>query len=89
MTLPETHDKAIEESLYTQATLLVPTESLESYKSAKTWKEFFNISGISTAINSIEADGAEGKEPIYDLRGVRLKEAKKGIYIKGGKKVVK
>lgn len=51
--------------------------------------KFFNISGISTAINGIEADGAEGKEPIYDLRGMRLKEAKKGIYIKGGKKVVK
>lgn len=47
----------------------------------------FYWAGSTTSIGSLSADGEAAE--FYDLRGMRLKEAKKGIYIKGGKKVVK
>ena len=49
--------------------------------------------GTITAINAVEADEAttSGKvaEGIYNLNGVRVEKAQKGIYIKNGKKIVK
>lgn len=67
----------------------MPTESLAAYKSATTWKEFFNISGISTAIDGIEAEETAGKEKVYDLLGRQRNAQTKGLVIKNGKKVIK
>ena len=50
---------------------------------------------LSAAANAPEAtliEGVEGNvdfnQPVYDLSGRRVKNAQKGIYIIGGKKVI-
>ncbi|MCD7721640.1 MAG: hypothetical protein LUI09_05365, partial [Prevotellaceae bacterium] len=43
--------------------------------------------GSATAITSVEANVADA-EAVYDLSGRKVSQAQKGIYIKGGKKVV-
>ena len=66
--------------------LYVPAESIESYKAADVWKEFFNI---EAGINAITIDGAlNGK--VYNLNGQQVngQTAQKGLYILNGKKVI-
>ncbi|MCD8301458.1 MAG: hypothetical protein LUC44_00395 [Prevotellaceae bacterium] len=48
---------------------------------------FPNGNGTPTAITAVEANVAEA-EAVYDLSGRKVSQAQKGIYIKGGKKVV-
>ncbi len=48
---------------------------------------FPNGNGTPTAITSVEANVADA-EAVYDLSGRKVSQAQKGIYIKGGKKVV-
>ncbi|MCD8302605.1 MAG: hypothetical protein LUC44_06255 [Prevotellaceae bacterium] len=48
---------------------------------------YFPGSGKATAITGVEANVADA-EAIYDLSGRKVSQAQKGIYIKGGKKVV-
>ena len=65
--------------------LYVPSGSVDSYKTANVWKEFFNI---ETGINAITIDGAlDGK--VYNLKGQRVngQATQKGLYILNGKKV--
>ncbi len=53
---------------------------------------YFSLSmgdDVATAIESaLEAAQSEGNEAIYDLSGRKVSKAQKGIYIKGGKKVI-
>ena len=81
---PVVKGMSFDEDVFAKATLTVPQQSIEAYKSAEYWKEFFNISGITTAIDGITVDSHTNHERIYDLRGVEMK-SEKGIYIKGGK----
>ena len=70
------------------ATLQVPTGSKTAYQNAEYWKNFMNIVEIDiTGIQSVTLD-KDTNAPIYDLNGRKLKEARKGINIIGGKKVV-
>ena len=88
VTPPETNSNPFDESLYAQATLMVPQQSIEAYKSADCWKQFFNITGITTAIDGITVNSPSNHERIYDLRGMEMK-AEKGLFIKNGIKVKK
>lgn len=68
--------------------LSVPAESEAAYKAADQWRDFFNTSGIE----KLASDSLLEKTGIYTIGGIRLSNPSaslpKGIYIKGGKKVV-
>lgn len=66
-------------------TLNVPEESVEAYKAAPVWKDFFSAS----AIDGIKMDSKK-KAGIFTLDGKKVSDAENlpsGIYIKNGKKV--
>lgn len=48
MTPPECEDYSFSDNCYTKSTLYVPSEALDSYKNANTWKRFKNISTLDT-----------------------------------------
>ena len=47
------------------------------------------IDGEATAIQGVNKAGVENNGAIYNLQGVRVKNAQKGIFIQNGKKIVK
>lgn len=63
--------------------LLVPQGSINAYKAANVWKDFFNI---ETSLNGISAD-AEASAEWFDLRGRSINKPRKGLNIirQGGK----
>lgn len=75
---------------YQNCTLYVPAESLDAYKNAQVWKDFLNISGIATDINSVDTDDKDADTVYYDLEGRKIQTPAKGhLYITNkGKKVV-
>ncbi len=74
---------------YINVTLYVPQESLEAYKTADVWKNFYNIQGIDpSGIHGIEIDPTSKKNVYYDLNGRRLETPRKGLNIINGKKVI-
>ena len=76
-------------SHYQNATLYVPKEALNAYKTADVWKKFLNIQGTdATRIKGIEAESSSKQDIYYDLNGHRLYAPKKGLNIINGKKVV-
>lgn len=74
------------EDQYVLTTLYVPTASLEAYKSAEVWKNFWNIKADPSAgIEDVEADAEaeEGSVKWYNLNGQLIDNpTAKGIYIK-------
>lgn len=66
--------------------LYVPSGSVDSYKTADVWKDFFNI---EAGINIIAADEAKSYV-IYNLQGRKIngESVQKGVYILNGKKVM-
>ena len=57
--------------------LLVPEGSIDAYKAAEVWKEFFNIE--PTGINRVEADASAAEW--YSINGQRSSSARKGLNI--------
>ena len=49
--------------------------------------EAVNATAITTGINELNAQPVDADQPIYNLQGIRVKSAKNGLYIVGGKKV--
>ena len=49
-------------------------------------KEVIFLGGETTGINNVDADAETGD--LYNLSGVKVKKAQKGVYIQNGKKVV-
>ena len=71
--------------------LRVPKDAVEAYKSADVWKDFYVIDGIDfTGVSEIKSES--NKEPIYNIKGERVKDNYKnlpaGVYIQGGKKFI-
>ena len=61
-----------------ECTLYVPEESLEAYKSAPQWKDFFNIeTSIKGTLKSVSAT----EEERYTIGGTRIASPQKGINI--------
>lgn len=87
---PPTVTHAFENKTYMNAKLYVPKESLEEYKKADVWKDFWNIEGydFSTGISAPTVDKTNKLDVIYDLNGRKLSKPQKGINIINGKKVV-
>ena len=63
--------------------LYVPAASLNAYKQADVWKNFFNI---ETGIVGVKADNNDSSW--YSLDGKRVVAPEKGLYVKDGKKVL-
>ena len=54
----------------TACRLSVPSGSIEAYKAADVWKEFFNIDGEATGIDDVTSGaGKAAIKSIYDLNG--------------------
>lgn len=76
------------ESVYENATLFVPEESVKLYKIAPVWRNFSNIQGIASgsSISAVEAEDFSVR--IYNLSGIIVFEGKyseakldKGVYV--------
>ncbi|MCD8304841.1 MAG: hypothetical protein LUC86_08485 [Prevotellaceae bacterium] len=46
------------------------------------------LSPVATAIEGLKAEASANSEAVYTLQGIRVSKPTKGIYIKGGKKIV-
>ena len=81
---PETSGGAFDDYMYTKATLYVPKEAIEAYKTAPEWKNFKNILPIKDGVNDVAADDAQVVATEYhDLAGRRLEApAERGITIR-------
>lgn len=77
---------------YIYTTLYVPEGSLAAYQTANVWKYFIKIKEYDpTGIEDVVLDTESSNLPIYNLQGVRMKDADNlpsGIYIQGGKKFI-
>ena len=68
--------------------LYVPKGTIDKYKATDGWKDFVFIEeGVPAGIDNVK-NTKNNNTAIYNLNGVRLPEAKKGINIVNGKKVV-
>lgn len=78
------------QSIYSRGTLYVPQESVELYKNAYGWKNFFTILPIDeSGINEVPVDpAAEDKRQRYNLMGQPVGDDYKGIVIENGKKIL-
>ena len=80
--------RAFSENTFYNATLYVPVGTKEKYQATDGWKDFaYIVEGTPTGIKVIE-NTQKKNATVYDLNGVRLSEAKRGINILNGKKVV-
>ena len=70
--------------MYERATLYVPEEAIEAYKTAPEWKEFKKILPIKDGVNDVTTDDAQVVTTEYhDLYGRRLEApAERGITIR-------
>lgn len=88
-TPPSKSEYSFDNSHYQYATLYVPQEALEAYKTTYPWSEFKNIQGFDpTGIKGVEMDGSSKPAVYYDLNGRKLNAPKKGLNIVNGKKVI-
>lgn len=85
---PPTAKGAFMEEHYTRTSLNVPNVSLEAYKTADVWKNFFAINGINvTKINNVTINNDKDLH-IYNLQGHRLTYPKRGLNIVNGRKML-
>ena len=72
-------------------TLYVPEASVETYRSTNPWSTFGKINNINTKIEAVTGSANDGDAPraVYNLSGQRTVQSGKGIYIIGGKKVLR
>ena len=72
-------------------TLYVPKGSVELYRKADGWKDFYYIFEIDDSTsNIVKLDNTETNKPnsFFNVMGQFVTEPRKGIYIKNGKKVI-
>ena len=72
-------------------TLYVPEASVETYRSTNPWSTFGKINNINTKIEAVTGSANDGDAPraVYNLSGQHTVQSGKGIYIIGGKKVLR
>ena len=70
--------------------LNVPVGSIDIYRNTRWWNEIKNIREVEYSTTGIDTISDDGKPAvIYNLRGHRVEQMDKGVYIVNGKKVVK
>lgn len=65
---------------YSRTVLVVPMESLQAYKTADIWKNYFNIIG-NNAVACIDDDLPVSIREIYSLTGTRLASLRSGVNV--------
>ena len=92
VTAPWTTPFAIENNtfafdIYSSATLNVPAGAEATYQATGGWQNFYDTTGIKLAT---EDDALNGNDAWYTIDGKRLQAepTTKGIYVRGGKKIV-
>ena len=95
MPSPDSYSGPFAESVFNNATLYVPEESVDAYRAADGWKWFKNIA-IDTAVDPICWDNQNntGSPVLYDLFGRKVESdgverLQPGLYIINGKKYLK
>lgn len=79
---------------YNHGKLIVPDGSVNAYQKVEGWKNFTNISDLtSSAVESIEAEADAAAAPVYNLQGIRVADSldavrTPGLYISAGRKVL-
>ena len=79
---------------YNHGKLIVPDGSVNAYREVEGWKNFTNISDLtSSAVESIEAEADAAAAPVYNLQGIRVADSldavrTPGLYISAGRKVL-
>lgn len=70
-------------SQYINMPVEVPIESLDAYKNAATWRDFWNIKGFDgiTDITDIDKDCTIQEISRYNLQGIKVDENYKGLVI--------
>ena len=91
--VPETPDNLFQDASIGEATLHVPTGSLNDYMSTIPWNGFMNIvaltDGDPSSIKQIVNEAMPRDAlPVYNLNGQRVNHAAKGVYIKDGHKYI-
>lgn len=84
------NENVFSSTAYRNVVLYVPEGREFAYERTVPWCNFY-ILPIPTAINGIAPDNMGENVPIYNMQGVRMKSADdlhKGVYIKGGRKVL-
>lgn len=88
-TPPSANGDSFDANSYQAATLYVPMEAAETYRTTDPWKNFTNIQGMDmSGIKGIKADGGARQNTYYDLNGRKLNGPKTGLNIINGKKVM-
>ena len=82
------YERTFSQNTFYNATLYVPMGTIDKYKATSGWKDFVFIEESNPAGISVVENTKNNNTTIFDLNGVRLPEAKKGINIVNGKKVV-
>lgn len=80
-----------DDDILRKCTLYVPEESIEKYKTAEVWKNFYNITGSTTVIRGIEMSEQDIRPTKYfDMEGRIVMHPQKGhIYVTNkGKKII-
>ena len=85
-----TQPRVFLESSYQQATLHVPSASVNLYKKTEPWNGFKSIVPIEEETDAIMVQKSEpDTHLLFDLQGRPVKDAPKhGIYVKDGRKVI-
>lgn len=75
-------EEYFEHRTYTDCKLIVPQGSLDAYKAAPIWKDFYNI--VEADLTSVNAIHNDSPKPCryYDMSGKRLNGEQKGLMIK-------
>ena len=86
-----TQPRVFLESSYQQATLHVPSASVNLYKKTEPWNGFKSIVPIEEETDAIMVQkSAPDTHLLFDLQGRPVKDASKhGIYVKDGRKVIR
>ena len=86
-----TQSRVFLESSYQQATLHVPSASVNLYKKTEPWNGFKSIVPIEEETDAIMVQkSAPDTHLLFDLQGRPVKDAPKhGIYVKDGRKVIR
>ena len=76
-TPPSIEDYAFDTEVKQKATLYVPAEAVNRYKTADGWKDFYNIEAITSGIDEIIADmddnlDSDAEVDIYTLNGTHV-----------------
>lgn len=80
-TVPPTCKASSFDATVSDATLVVPTASLEAYQAADVWKTFGTIKGDGTSgVSSAEVEAVTVSE-VYNVNGVRLSGLESGLNI--------